>query len=361
MTDTTKPIDQNFSRNAMDAAIKIGLVALLALWCLQIIAPFAIIFLWAAILAIAFNPLCARLSKLCGGRRGPAAAILTLVAVGLLIGPVGSLGAMFVQDLAQFVTMVQEGERDLPPPRDSVRDWPLIGPAIYDFWSLAATNLRSALQTIEPQIKAAGQLLLTGVANTGLGLLQFLVALIIAGFLMVRPDRANHAAVAVAARMAGTRGERLVRLMENTVRTVTRGVLGTAVIQTLFAGLGMMVAGIPGAGLWTVICLLLAVIQVGPGIVLLGTVIYMFSEASTLAAVLYTAWAVPVTLLDNVLKPILMGRGSDVPVIITFLGVIGGTFAYGLIGVFVGPVVLAVGYALFASWVKGSEGEALQT
>ena len=146
--------------------------------------------------------------------------------------------------------------------------------------------------------------------------------------------------------------------MESTIRNVTRGVLGTAVIQTFFAGIGMMVAGIPGAGLWTVVCLFLSVIQIGPGIVLLGTVIYMFSEASTLAAVLYTAWVVPVTLLDNVLKPVLMGRGSEVPVVVTFLGVIGGTFAYGLIGVFVGPVVLAVGYALFASWVQGSEDHA---
>jgi predicted PurR-regulated permease PerM len=360
MTDTPKPIDQTFSKNAMDAAIKIGLIAILALWCLQIIAPFAIIFLWATIMAIAFNPLCTRLSGLCGGRRGPVAVVLTLVSVGLLVGPVGSLGAMFVQDLAQFVTMVQEGERDLPPPQESVRDWPLVGPAIYDFWTLAATNLRDALQTIEPQIKSAGQMLLSGVANTGLGLLQFLVALIIAGFLIIRPDRANRAALAVAERMAGPRGEHLVNLIENTIRTVTRGVLGTAVIQTLFAGLGMVVAGIPGAGLWTVVCLLLAVIQVGPGIVLLGTVIYMFSEASTLAAVLYTAWVVPVTLLDNVLKPILMGRGSEVPVLVTFLGVIGGTFAYGLIGVFVGPVVLAVGYALFASWVKGPESEAFR-
>jgi predicted PurR-regulated permease PerM len=118
----------------------------------------------------------------------------------------------------------------------------------------------------------------------------------------------------------------------------------------------MVVAGIPGAGLWTVACLLLSVIQVGPGIVLVGTVIYMFSEATTLAAVLYTAWAIPVSLLDNVLKPILMGRGSEVPVIVIFLGVIGGTFAHGLIGVFVGPVVLAVGYVLFAAWVKGSTG-----
>ena len=354
MAEQANPIDPSFSKTTMDAAIKIGLVAILAFWCLQIVAPFAIIFLWAAILAIAFHPLCSRLSAMLGDRRGLVAAVLTLASVALLVGPVGSLGIMFVQDLDKFVAMMQDGQHIVPPPKESVRQWPLIGPAIYDFWVLSATNLREALQPMEPQIKAALQALLSGAASTGLGLLQFLAALILAGILLIRPGQSNQAALAVAGRLIGSRGEKLVRLMENTIRNVTRGVLGTAVIQTFFAGLGMVVADIPGAGLWTVACLLLSVIQVGPGIVLVGTVIYMFSEATTLAAVLYTAWAIPVSLLDNVLKPILMGRGSEVPVIVIFLGVIGGTFAHGLIGVFVGPVVLAVGYVLFAAWVKGS-------
>ena len=116
MAEQANPTDPSFSKTTMDAAIKIGLVAILAFWCLQIVAPFAIIFLWAAILAIAFHPLCSRLAALCGGRRGLVATILTLVSVCLLIGPVGSLGAVFVQDLANFATLVQEGERGLPPP-----------------------------------------------------------------------------------------------------------------------------------------------------------------------------------------------------------------------------------------------------
>ena len=161
----------------------------------------------------------------------------------------------------------------------------------------------------------------------------------------------------MAERLVGVRGETLVRIMAATLRNVTRGVLGTAVIQTLFAGIGLIVAGVPGAGVLTVICLFLSVVQIGPGLVLIPAVVYMFFQPDTVIAVVFLIWSVPVMLIDNILKPILMGRGSDIPVIVIFLGVVGGTLAYGLIGVFIGPVVLAVGYALALVWISGSVAE----
>ncbi len=353
MRQNTAESRQSFSRNAVDAAIKIGLVGLLAYWCLEILSPFVVILLWAGILATAMYPMCLRVAGLIGGRRGLAAVLLTLVAVAVLLGPIGSLGVMFVQDSQALLSAAREGALQVPMPNDSVRGWPVVGAELHKFWTLAATNVVEAVKVIEPQIKWLGEAMAAGAASTGLALLQFLASLIIAGILMTRSAAVDRGAVALAERLVDQRGEGLVRMVEGTVRTVTRGILGTAVIQALFAGIGMIVAGIPGAGLWTFLCLLLAVIQLGPGLVLIPTIIYMFAEASTLAAVIYLVWVVPVMLMDNVLKPLLMGRGSEIPVLVIFLGVVGGTLGYGLIGIFVGPVVLAVGYTLFSAWVSG--------
>jgi predicted PurR-regulated permease PerM len=353
MSQNSTDSRQIFSRNAVDAAVKIGLVGLLAYWCLEILSPFIVILMWAGILATAMYPMCVRLAGLVGGRRGLAATLLTLVTVALLLGPIGSLGVMFAQDSQALLAAARDGTLQVPMPDDSVRDWPVVGAELHRFWTLAATNVVEAVKVIEPQIKWLGEALAAGAASTGLALMQFLVSLIIAGILMTRSAAVNMGSVALAERLVDERGEGLVRMVEGTVRTVTRGILGTAVIQTLFAGLGMVVAGIPGAGLWTFLCLLLSVIQLGPGLVLIATIIYMFVEASTLAAVIYLVWAVPVMLMDNVLKLLLMGRGAAVPVLVIFLGVVGGTLGYGLIGIFVGPVVLAVGYTLFSAWVSG--------
>ena len=365
MDEHQKAPDQGFTRSAMDAAIKVGLAAFILYWCLKILAPFAIVVIWAAILAIAFHPLCQMLAARLGGRTTLVASLLTLISVALLVGPIGSLSILLVEDMGSFVKTIADGGQVVPPPPDRVAAWPIIGPSIHEFWALAASNLAEAFQAVAPQITAAAQALLSSVAAIGLGLLQFLIAIIIAGFLLTRAESSDLAVVTIAERLMGERGEPMVRLMESTVRNVTKGVLGTAVIQCFFIAMGMMVAGIPGAAAWTALCFFLSIIQIGPGIVVIGTVIYMFSEASTLAAVLYLVYMVPVTLIDNVLKPILMGRGSKLPVIVIFLGVVGGTLAYGLIGVFVGPVILAVGYVLFGAWLEaagkrsGADAEAL--
>jgi predicted PurR-regulated permease PerM len=357
MATKTSSSEQIFSHNALSAAIKIGLAALLVYWCMDILRPFMVLLLWSAILAIGLYPLCVRLAAWFGGRRGLAATLLTVIGVILLLGPAGTIGLTFAQDLQALLATIKDGSLPVPVPPMSVKDWPIVGGKIYEFWHLAATNLAEAMHTIEPQLRGAARTLLSSLASTGLGLVQFLVALIIAGFLMTRSEATDAAAVKITKRLVGERGERLVRIIEATLRNVSRGVLGTAVIQTLFAGIGLVVAGVPGAGLLTVICLFLSIVQIGPALVLIPSVVYMFFQADTLVAVLFLIWTVPVLLIDNILKPILMGRGSEIPVIVIFLGVVGGTLAYGLIGVFIGPVVLAVGYALALVWIEGEAPE----
>ena len=345
--------DTGFANRALDAAIKIGLVALLAIWCLEIFRPFMLPMIWGVIIAIAAYPGFVKLERRIGSRL--AAILMTLIGIILLLGPVGMLAATLVENVQTLSGNLEEGGIQVPAPPESVSEWPIIGEDAYRFWSLASTNLGAALTQIEPQIKALSGWLLSAVANAGLGMLQFLIALIIAGILLTQAEGGSRAAHAVAKRLAGEPGAGLVRLAEGTIRSVSRGVLGTAFIQSLLAGIGLVVAGVPAAGLLAFICLVLCTVQIGPGLVLIPSIIYLFSYADTMTAVLFTIWSLLVMPLDNVLKPLLMRRGTAVPTLIILVGVIGGMLAYGLIGVFLGPVIVGLGYELLCAWVLGQD------
>ena len=203
-----------------------------------------------------------------------------------------------------------------------------------------------------PQVAAFGRWLLATVGELGLGTLQFVMAIIIAGVLLANAQGSGHAARAIATRLAGERGADYAELGQATVRSVARGILGVALIQSLLAGLGFLAVGVPGAGLLALVCLLLAVVQIGPIVVLIGTVIYVFSTADTFTAVIFLIWSIFVALIDNVLKPILLGRGVKVPMVVIFVGAIGGLLASGIIGLFVGSVVLALSFTLFKAWLR---------
>ena len=163
------------------------------------------------------------------------------------------------------------------------------------------------------------------------------------------------------ARLSPERSEEFIQLMANTIRSVTRGIIGVAIIQTLMIGIGLVVAGIPAAGILTFACLFLTIIQIGPGLIVLGTIIFAWSNMSFLTALLFTIWMVPATLVDNFLKPILMGQGLPVPIVVILLGVIGGTIAHGIVGLFIGPVILILGYELTRVWMNEGNEVSLET
>ena len=353
--------DPGFAGRAVDAAIKIGLVALLAVWCLEIVRPFMLPLIWGAIIAIASYPGFVKLERGLGDRSRLAATLWTIVGLLLVLGPVGMLAAVLVENVQSLAEDIGTEGLHVPAPPDAVATWPIVGEPTHRFWLLASTNLGAALAQIETQIRALSGWLLAAVANAGLGMLQFVIAVIIAGILLPQAEGGARAAHAVATRLAGERGPGLVALAEATIRSVARGVLGTAMIQALLAGIGLVVAGVPAAGLLAFLCLILCTVQIGPGLVLIPSMIYLFWHAETMTAVLFTAWSIPVMLVDNVLKPYLMRRGVELPTVIILIGVIGGLLAYGLIGIFLGPVVIALGYELFRAWVRGEPAVLKQT
>jgi predicted PurR-regulated permease PerM len=205
---------------------------------------------------------------------------------------------------------------------------------------------------IEPQLRAAGVWLLSFVAGAGFGMLGFMAAIVIAGLLLAHSTAAQRLAETVAVRLMGPRGADLVRLAEHTIRGVARGVLGPALIQSLLVGIGLVAAGIPGAAFLTLIAFLFSVIQLGPGLILLGAVAYKFSLGFTLGSFLFFVWCILAGISDNFLKPILLSRGGDVPVWVILIGTLGGLIAHGLIGLFVGPIVVSLGYRLFQVWIE---------
>jgi predicted PurR-regulated permease PerM len=229
-----------------------------------------------------------------------------------------------------------------------------VGPDLHRYWQLAADNLEEAVREAGPALavlKEAGEWLLEAAAGTGLALLQFVVAIIIAGVLLAYAEGGARATRALAERLAPERGQGFAKMAEQTVRSVATGILGVALLQGILAGLGFLVAGVPAAGLLTVVCIVLGVIQIGVALVMIPVVIYLFFTADTSTAVAFLVYAILISPLDNILKPLLLGRGVRVPMVVVFIGAIGGFIHAGIIGLFVGAVIFTLGYGLFMAWL----------
>jgi len=344
---------------ALEIAVRIGLLAVLVAWCFEIVRPFLSLVAWGTIIAVATYPVYRRLEVGLGERRGLAATLFTLLVLGLLIGPILMLAETLVEGAQEFAHALSTGTLSVPPPPEKIGSWPLVGASIERLWSLASVNLQAALREFEPQIKSLGPWVLSAAADTGLGILQFIVAIVLAGVLQANAAGGGQVAQSIARRIGGERGTEFTELAQSTVRGVARGILGVALIQSLLAGLGFLAVGLPAAGLLALLCFLLAVVQIGPILILIPTVIYVFSTGSTVSAVLFLIWSLFVALIDNVLKPLLLGRGAKVPMVVIFVGAIGGFLDSGVIGLFIGSVVLALGYSLLVAWLdRGREAVA---
>jgi predicted PurR-regulated permease PerM len=243
----------------------------------------------------------------------------------------------------------------IPPPPPKVEEWALIGTPIARLWEQASHGLEPLIVQFSPQIHGFAGWLVSASVSTGLAVLQALLSIIIAGVLLAASTEATRTATTIATRLAGTQGQDYTGMASATVRSVAVGIIGVAIIQAALIGLGLVVFSVPHAGLWTLLCLLLAVLQISPMLIMLPVIIYMFYNSPTGVAVTFMIWEILASGSDNVLKPILLARGVKVPMIVIFMGVIGGFISAGFIGLFVGAVVLSMGYELFRVWMQGTE------
>jgi len=350
-TSNQQSNDKLFVARALEAAIRIGLVVLLLYWCFKIGQPFIQTIVWGIIIAVAIHPGYDRLKNALGGRSRLTATLITLLALIVLLVPAYLLSDSLINAVRGYSASINAGTLKVPPPPASISSWPVIGEPLHTFWNLASNNLAAALSKITPELKKVGIPLLSTAAGVGVGMLKFVVSIIIAGVLLANAAGGGRAARAIAKRLTGEQGAKSVKIAEATVRSVALGIMGVALIQSLLAGLGFLVVGVPGAGLWALLVLILAVVQL-PTILILGPiVIYVFSSSSTVTAVVFAIWSLLVGMSDTLLKPMLMGRGVDVPMLVIFIGAIGGFMASGIIGLFTGAIILALGYNLFLLWL----------
>lgn len=349
---------ESLTRQIIEIIIQLGVLLFVLGWCFQILSPFFTPIIWGIIIAIAVYPGFVKLSTRLGHSKKIASFIISLLLLAVILVPVILLSGSLIDGVRFLQKAVQEGQAIIPPPGDRVESWPSFTKPLIDAWQSASVNFQSTMVTYQEQVTGIVKALLAAVAKTGLGVLQFVLSIIIAGVILVYADEGGNTLRRIFIKIAGERGNEYARLSEVTIRNVVKGILGVAVIQTLLAGAGFAIAGVPAAGLWTFFCLLFAIIQVGVGPIMIPVIIYMFSTADTTTAVIFMIWGIFVLISDNFLKPILLGRGAPVPMLVVFLGAIGGFIVRGFIGLFLGAVILSVGYKLFLAWIADSEARA---
>lgn len=346
--------DEAHTQKSINTALRIGFVALLFVMSYLILKPFIIPVLWGIIIAVAVFPLHKRFSKFLGNREKLSASLIVLIGLALLVIPSVMFTNSTIKSMQTLSQQMNDGTLSVPPPDEKVADWPLIGKPVYDTWELASNSLTETIKKFEPQIKEFAPKILSAVTSLGSTILLFIISLIISGAFLVNAESAEKAAKSVFKTLAGEGGEQYSSLASATIRSVVQGVLGTAIIQTLFLSIGMFAIDLPAAGIVSIIILIVAIMQLPPALVMIPVIIYVFSYANTTPAVIFMIWSILWGAADNFIKPMIMGRGIDIPMLVILLGAIGGMMLGGIIGLFVGAVFLAFTYKVLQAIMEAN-------
>jgi len=344
----------------MQVAIRLGLLVLLLYWSYTLIRPFIPILAWSIVLTVALYPVYEAVADRLGNRRKLSAAVITLLTFAIIAVPITWLGFGLARGMKFAASHLESGNSLIPVPPDAIRAWPVIGERAYELWMLASVNLKDALLQVVPA-KAAASTLLALTGELGVDLLKFFAALVAMGFLFAPAPRLVEGVKGFLLRVVPQRSEEFVALAGATIRSVSQGVIGLSIMHALLTGLGLQLAGVPFASTLAFLMLLLNILQIGPLLVTLPIVIWAWTVKDPMSAFLLTAFVVATGILESVLKPLIMGRGLRSPMIVILLGALGGTLAHGVIGLFVGPVVLAVAWELSAAWISSKQASSQTT
>ena len=346
--------EQQKSSMLLDVLIRAGLIFVLAALCYQIFAPFLTLMVWALILAVAMYPLHQMLARRIGGKQGLAATLIALIGAVLIVAPTAVLMGSLADSVQQLVHGVQDNTLQIPAPRPGVAEWPVVGKKVHAFWSKAHADLPALVQSLQPKIGNLAKAALGFVAGVGGGILMFLASFLIAGVIMAFGAEGARSSEAIFARiMSPERAPEFVKLSTATIRAVAQGVIGVALIQAIAVGVTLLVAQVPLAGVLAVIVLVLGIAQIPAVLVTLPAIAYIWTSGDygNGAAIVYSVVLFLAGIADNFLKPLMLGRGVDAPMPVILLGALGGMAAAGILGLFVGAVLLALGYQIFMGWV----------
>jgi predicted PurR-regulated permease PerM len=344
-------------RTAVEIAVNLLLIFIILAWCLQILSPFISLIAWAGVIAIAMYKPFLKLQAMLGGRRKLAVTVFAILGLAVIIVPAWLFVGSIVESTTEARSALESGQFEIAPPGENVRNWPVIGEKVHAQWTEASDNMEAFLSEHAETVKAVVSGLFGKLAGIGLGVLQFVISVLIASAFLASAETIAGGLKLLFTRLVGDKADEFMNLSSATVSSVAVGVLGIAFIQAVLAGIGMIAVGVPAAGVLALLVLILAIAQLPPWLILLPVIFYVFSvQDSTIVATVFAVWSLAVSFADMVLKPLMLGRGVEAPMLVILLGAIGGMIMSGILGLFVGAVVLALGYKLFEAWVRDAEG-----
>jgi predicted PurR-regulated permease PerM len=351
MEDNSIINDKNPIRRTVETVIRLVLLFILLYWCYTIIRPFIDILMWSVIFAVALHPMYNWIRGRLKGKKAISAVIVVTVMLVVLAVPAILFARSLYEGVTFLKTQYETSGNIIPEASEKVATWPVIGPLLYEKWNWISQNVGEAFQQYAPQIKQVMMGLFASAASAGAAFIKLIIAIIISGFMLISSERAGKLSHEIFIKLIGEKGVIFASMAEKTIRTVIKGILGVAFIQSFLFGLGMVVAGVPAAGLWVILSLIFGIIQIGIFPISIPVIIYVFATKSTGIAIVFLIWCIIVSPIDNVLKPIFLGHGAVVPMPVIFIGAIGGFIASGLVGLFTGAVIFSVGYKLFLFWL----------
>ncbi len=351
-----KKIIQN--RNPVDTYIRIIALTILLVASYFIIKPFLLIIIWSALVAVAIYPYYDKVIKLFKGKKkGLVTTLFVAILLAIIVVPTINLTESIVSSSKDFKENFEAGALEIPPPNESVKEWPLIGEKSYNAWAQASNNLEAFIIKHKEQIgKVFGSIFSSFTGLIGTVFLAFF-SLIIAGVFMLSAEGSYQTSVKFANRLIPGRGDGLITMVTNTIRSVVKGILVVSIIQATLAYIGYLVIGLPGASIFALFVLIFAIMQLPPILAMIIPIAMVLSssEISTTAAIIFTVYSIIVSMSDSIMKPFFLGKGLQTPMMIILIGALGGMISMGMLGLFIGPVILAIAYQLYSVWVSEVE------
>lgn len=340
----------------VDIGVRVIALGILFYWAFRLVQPFITLLIWSCVLTVALYPAYEWLNARLHNRRRLSAFLLTLAILVVVIGPLSWMTINLVSGVHLVSAKLEAVDQVIPPPPVTVKSWLLIGERLFAFWDLASRNWHAAIVQLAPNIKPYVSSLLGLVASASTGSATFLASIVVSGFLFSPAPTIVRGIRQLFRRLNTRRGEAFADIAKTTIRAVAFGIVGVSLLQALLTGIGLAVAGVPAPALLSFFVLILGIIQIGSAIVWIPVVIWAWFTMETSHALMFTAYMLPIGLLDNILRPLVMARGLQTPIPVTLIGVLGGILAYGITGLFLGPIVLAVVWELCSAWVA-EQGE----
>lgn len=337
----------------IDSFLKIAVLSVLIIASYLIAKPFLLLIIWSIIVAVALYPFYQKIINLFKGKKkGLVTTLFILILISLIVVPSVNMASNVVDSTTDLFAKFNEGTLKISPPDASVKEWPLIGKKTHAIWTKASTDIQGFIKDYPEQVKASVGWFFGSFTGIMGSVLLSLVALIIAGIFMSSAKGGYSTGLVFANKMIEGQGEKLMAMCTNTIRSVVKGILLVGIIQAILAFIGFQMIGLSSAGILAFVVLLFAIVQIPVTLAVIPVIIYVFSFADTTPAIIFAVYALFVSLLDNFLKPMLLAKGLETPMIVILIGAIGGMMSMGILGLFIGPVILAVAHRIYMNWVN---------